>query len=182
MQSLQTFLFIVQIIVSALLILIVLLQKSDEDALSGIGGGSSSKRLSGWVSRLNWPQRRLTPDADAYLIRVTETLEESTITPIPISSDELTFGRDKNLATLVVNDKSVEALHARLARQADGRFLLADEGSVAGTWVNYAPVSREGVYVENGDLINIGRVGFRFKLRNPHNTRTITITARESGE
>ncbi len=148
----------------------------------GLGGGSSSKRLSGWVSRLNWPQRRLTPDADAYLIRVTETLEESTITPIPISSDELTFGRDKNLATLVVNDKSAEALHARLTRQADGRFLLADEGSVAGTWVNYAPVSREGVYVENGDLINIGRVGFRFKLRNPLNNRTISITARESGE
>jgi hypothetical protein len=121
-------------------------------------------------------------DADAYLIRVTETLEESTITPIPISSEELTFGRDKNLATLVVNDKSVEALHARLTRQADGRFLLADEGSVAGTWVNYAPVTRGGGYVENGDLINIGRVGFRFKLRNPQNHRTITITAQESGE
>jgi len=148
----------------------------------GLRSGSSGKRLSGWVTRLNWPQRRLALDADAYLIRVTETLEESTITPIPISSEELTFGRDKNLATLVVNDKSVEALHARLTRQADGRFLLADEGSVAGTWVNYAPVTRGGGYVENGDLINIGRVGFRFKLRNPQNHRTITITAQESGE
>ncbi len=148
----------------------------------GIRGDVTGRRLTGWVSRLNWPQRRLSPDADAYLIRVTENLEESTITPIPISSDELTFGRDKNLATLVVNDKSVEALHARLTRQTNGRFLLADEGSVAGTWVNYAPVSGSGNFIEDGDLIHIGRVGFRFKLRNSQNNPTITITARESGE
>jgi len=45
MESLQTVLFIIQIIVSALLILIVLMQKSDEDSLSGIGGGASSRGL-----------------------------------------------------------------------------------------------------------------------------------------
>lgn len=45
MESLQTILFIVQIIVSALLIVIVLMQKSGEDALSGIGGGTSNKGL-----------------------------------------------------------------------------------------------------------------------------------------
>jgi pSer/pThr/pTyr-binding forkhead associated (FHA) protein len=34
-----------------------------------------------------------------------------------------------------------------------------------GTWVNYTPVSQEGVNVEDGDLIHIGRVGFRFRVR-----------------
>jgi protein translocase SecG subunit len=45
MESLQTVLFVIQIIVSALLILIVLMQQSDEDSLSGIGGGASNKGL-----------------------------------------------------------------------------------------------------------------------------------------
>jgi preprotein translocase subunit SecG len=40
MQNLQLFLLIVQIIVAILLIISVLLQKSDGDSLSGIGGGS----------------------------------------------------------------------------------------------------------------------------------------------
>lgn len=42
MESLQTFLFVIQIIVSALLILIVLLQRSEEDALGGIGANASN--------------------------------------------------------------------------------------------------------------------------------------------
>lgn len=45
MESLQTFLFVIQIVVSALLILIVLIQKSGENALSGIGGGASNRGL-----------------------------------------------------------------------------------------------------------------------------------------
>jgi protein translocase SecG subunit len=45
MESLQTVLFVIQIIVSAFLILIVLAQKSGEDALGGIGGGASNKGL-----------------------------------------------------------------------------------------------------------------------------------------
>ena len=46
MGSLQTFLFIVQIILSVLIILFVLLQQTDEDSLSGIGGGANAKMLS----------------------------------------------------------------------------------------------------------------------------------------
>jgi len=46
MESLQMFLFIVQIILSVLIILFVLLQQTDEDSLSGIGSGASAKMLS----------------------------------------------------------------------------------------------------------------------------------------
>ena len=53
MESLQTVLFVIQIIVSALLIIIVLMQKSGEDALSGIGGGSSNKGLMPYKSVAN---------------------------------------------------------------------------------------------------------------------------------
>jgi predicted component of type VI protein secretion system len=66
---------------------------------------------------------------------------------------------------MVLNDPSVDPLHARLIRQDDGAFRLSDEGSVAGTWVNYILVSPDGASLEHGDLLHIGRVTFRFSLR-----------------
>ncbi len=45
MSHLMTFLFILQIILAILLICIILLQSSDEDALSGIGAGASSTSI-----------------------------------------------------------------------------------------------------------------------------------------
>jgi predicted component of type VI protein secretion system len=65
----------------------------------------------------------------------------------------------------------VEALHASLTREKEGTFRLTDEGSTAGTWVNYAQVPEGGTYLEQGDLIHFGRVGFRFMLRDPKRVR-----------
>jgi hypothetical protein len=144
-----------------------------------LGSSATGLRLTGWVKGLNWPQRRLSSKPHAYLVRIAESEDAPTEVPIPITADELTFGRDKNLATLVLSDESVEALHSRLIRLEDGSFRLSDEGSVAGTWINYTPVSREGAPLEHGDLIHVGRVGFRFKLRAPQNIRRLTITPKE---
>ncbi len=127
----------------------------------------ANRRLPGWVNRLHWPQRHITPQAYAFLSRLSESDELALKTPIPITTDEITFGSDPGQATLVITDPSVENLHARLARQEDGSFRLADQGSVAGTWINYTPVSQEGATLEHGDLLHIGRVGFRFTLQKP---------------
>jgi pSer/pThr/pTyr-binding forkhead associated (FHA) protein len=80
-------------------------------------------------------------------------------------TDKLTIGSNATQNLLVIDDSTVEGFHARLERQADGKFRLYDLGSLMGTWVNYTPVSQEGVNVEDGDLIHIGRVGFRFRVR-----------------
>jgi predicted component of type VI protein secretion system len=61
----------------------------------------------------------------------------------------------------------VEALHARLRQDETGAYILSDEGSVAGTWVNYAPISTGGIRLEHGDILHIGRVIFRFSLLKP---------------
>jgi len=45
MESLQSILFIIQIIISVLLVIIILVQRSGEDALSGIGGGAGNKSV-----------------------------------------------------------------------------------------------------------------------------------------
>ena len=58
-----------------------------------------------------------------------------------------------------MDEPSITDLHARLRKLEDGRFMILDEGSLAGTWVNYDPVSTEGTILEHGDIIHLGRIG-----------------------
>jgi hypothetical protein len=53
-------------------------------------------------------------------------------------------------------------------------------GSSAGTWINYTPVSGEGACLEHGDLIHIGRVGFRFSLQKSGRSRKTVIVQKIS--
>jgi hypothetical protein len=128
-----------------------------------------------WVTRLQRHSRRVLPNAHASLARLADSEQATVPAPIGITTDEVTFGRDPQQATQILDDPSVEPLHARL-RLADGVYRLSDEGSTAGTWVNYTPVSREGVSLEHGDLVHIGRVGFRFLIREPARLRKPMIT------
>jgi hypothetical protein len=136
----------------------------------------SANRLTGWVNLFQWPQRHTAPKAFAFLYYIPETEDQSTTPPIPITSDDVSLGSDSSLSTLVMKDPSVEALHARLTRLEDGSFRLADQGSIAGTWVNYTPISGEGVTLEHGDLIHIGRMGFRFTMRQPAQVRKPVVS------
>jgi len=129
------------------------------------------RQRSSWADRLHWPQRHTAPHAYAFLSRISETDEQTMNTPIPITSEEVTLGSDPRQSMLVLNDPSVEPLHARLTHLENGGFRLADQGSVAGTWVNYTPISQEGINLEHGDLVHVGRIGFRFTLRQPGQTR-----------
>jgi hypothetical protein len=148
-----------------------------EDRPASDGPG---RHLPDWINRLHWPQRRLNPRAFAFLSPLSDGGDRPTETPISIAVDELTFGLDPSQATIVLDDTSVESLHARLLRQPDGAFRLVDESSVAGTWVNYQPVPEDGILLEHGDLIHFGRMGFRFALREPQQTRKLVITYEEA--
>lgn len=141
---------------------------------------AGGRRMPEWVNRLHWPHRRLAPEASAYLFYYSDSEKPSNLPPIPITAGELTFGRDISQATEVLDDPSVQALHARLLQEEDGSFRIIDEGSVAGTWVNYSQVSGEGTILEHGDLVHIGRVGFRFTEREPRRLLKPVITLDES--
>jgi len=133
-------------------------------------------RLSNWVNRLQWPQRQTGSQSYAFLCRLSEPDNLPIPPTIPITSDEITFGSDPSLATIVLDDPCIEGLHARITRELDGSFHLADEGSIAGTWINYTPVSHDGAKLEHGDLLNIGRIAFRFTLQRPAQVRKPVVT------
>ncbi len=81
---------------------------------------------------------------------------------IPLQKAEVVLGSDPAQADFVLDDRSVSPRHARLWRTPEGQVFLADLRSLAGTWLNYAPVSVHGAPVEPGDVIHVGRFGFRF--------------------
>jgi hypothetical protein len=141
--------------------------------------GASGRNRSGWVNRLHWPHRRLSARATAYLTILSDTAEVSSGIPIPISAGELTLGSDPAQASLLFDDSSVDARHARLTRTQDGSYRLTDEGSVAGTWVNYNLIPAGGAVLEHGDLVHLGRAQFRFTQREPQHTRKPVVVIQE---
>lgn len=118
------------------------------------------------------------PTVYALLYRLSDSNDGERGGAFTMITDELTIGSNATRNLLVIDDSTVEGFHARLERQADGKFRLYDLGSLMGTWVNYTPVSKEGVSVEDGDLIHIGRVGFRFRVRQS----SLSISLAQPGE
>ena len=118
-------------------------------------------------SRANALARKAATAAPARLVALDENEQPITGGAIPLTRQEITFGTDPHRATQVLDSATVNELHARLYRSPEGSFYLADQGSIAGTWINYAPVNNSGARLEHGDLIHIGRVMFRFELANP---------------
>jgi hypothetical protein len=130
---------------------------------------SAKKKSKTQPRRSNWlpakPARL--PDAPAYLIRLTNGGEPASATPIPVSEKDMTFGTDPVQSVRVLDDPSISALHARIKRMEDGSFVVYDHGSIAGTWVNYEPVTREGTRLAHGDRIHFGQLVYRFNLSQP---------------
>jgi pSer/pThr/pTyr-binding forkhead associated (FHA) protein len=107
------------------------------------------------------------PAAPAYLTRLTNGGEPASALPIPVLEKEMTFGTDPVQSMRVLDDPSISPLHARIKRNGDGGFTIYDHGSIAGTWVNFEPVTREGRRLAHGDRINFGQLMYRFDLNQP---------------
>jgi hypothetical protein len=103
--------------------------------------------------------------APASLLRLMPDGQPASANPIPLAEKELTFGVDPEQCNVVLDDASVAAAHARLKRTQDGGYLLMDNSSVAGTWVNFKPVPHEGELLQHGDMVHFGRLFFRFALQ-----------------
>ena len=103
--------------------------------------------------------------SEAYLVRLKDDGQPITAPAIPITIPEMTFGSDPLRATRILDDPSVSPLHARL-KEEHGEYILSDEKSIAGTWVNYEMLitSRR---LQHGDVLHMGRLSYRFMLRKP---------------
>jgi len=105
--------------------------------------------------------------APAYLTRLTNGGEPASAMPIPLAETDMTFGTDPVQSKRVLDDPSISPLHARIKQTENGSFIIYDHGSIAGTWVNYEPITREGQPLAHGDRIHFGQLVYRFDLHQP---------------
>ncbi|HSG43071.1 MAG TPA: FHA domain-containing protein [Anaerolineales bacterium] len=117
----------------------------------------------GWLS----PKQSRLPSAPAYLVRLTNAGEPASAMPIPILEKDMTFGTDPVQSIHVLDDPSIAPLHARIKQTDDESFVIIDNGSVAGTWVNLEPVTKEGQRLAHGDRVHFGQMVYRFDLSQP---------------
>lgn len=128
------------------------------------------------ISALKWPASRPASQPCLLFLEPLPASEEAAPTaPLPLYADEIIIGRSPGKATLIINEPSLDEVHAVLKREMDG-FRLLDAGSTAGTWVNFSPIPKEGALLQHGDILHVGRVGFRFTQRSPGRTRKPTVT------
>jgi hypothetical protein len=132
--------------------------------------GASQSRPS-WINRFHWRRAPITTKPIAQFIPLTDSNLEESQPPLAITKERVIIGRDEGNVDQVLPDPSVEDVHATLEQETNGSYRLTDEGSVAGTWVNYLPIPGTGLLLEHGDLVHFGRMGFRFVLRNPKRVR-----------
>lgn len=83
---------------------------------------------------------------------------------ICIDKKETIIGSDPAQCTVSIEAEGVSAQHACLVRHESGAVTIADLGSDSGTWVNYAPISSKGLVLNEGDLVQIGGLSFRYKI------------------
>lgn len=115
-------------------------------------------------------------ETQALFMRLTAEGQPAALAPILISEKETIFGTDPVQSNQIMDDPSIASVHARLRQTEDGGYLLLDNGSIAGTWVNYEPIPREGYRLAHGDMVNFGRLMYRFALPTATETKKPTIT------
>ena len=142
-------------------------QKTQLDPLTQPVGDEPGRHI-----RLPWKKPAKQPEA--YLERLREDGEPMSALPIPVIAPEMTFGSDPMQVTRILDDPSVSPLHARLQDQ-NGEYILTDEKSVAGTWVNYELLEAPR-RLQHGDVLHFGRLSYRFMLRKAHERPLPKIT------
>jgi len=125
------------------------------------------------------PRPKDAGSAPARLVRLNDSQQPVAGEMLPLDLPEVTLGSDAAQAMLTIRDITVDKLHARIISGDEGGFRLLDQGSVAGTWINYAPVSGAGALLKHGDLVHLGRALYRFELANPPLRRELVATLLE---
>jgi hypothetical protein len=121
----------------------------------------------GLAKRLEWARTGRVPDAPAYLVRLKSNGEPMTGNPIPLLEEDNSFGTDPVQAEIILDDPSISPLHARVQHTKTAEFILLDNGSTAGTWLNYELVPQGGIVLRHGDVVHFGQLMYRFGLRTP---------------
>jgi hypothetical protein len=112
---------------------------------------------------------------EAMLIPLNERYEPNRKKTVVLDRKEWLIGSDPIQARFVIANAALDDVHARLSRTEQGEYWLRDQNSIAGTWVNFAPITSKGVKLRHGDLIHFAKALYRFEISHPTEDREIQI-------
>jgi hypothetical protein len=95
---------------------------------------------------------------------VLESITEGSDEVFTLVGSNISIGRDEQNAQIVLKDESISRLHARIRRQ-EQTYWLFDEGSAAGVFLNYERLGLAPRELQDGDIVQFGKLAFRFALR-----------------
>ena len=79
-----------------------------------------------------------------------------------VRKERLTIGRSRD-SDIFLEDLAVSRLHTTVARDESGRYIIRDENSANGTYVNGQKVSEQ--QLDEGDEIQVGQTVLAFVRR-----------------
>jgi hypothetical protein len=112
---------------------------------------------------------------DALLVPMKDLFEPDRKKTVVLDNREWVVGSDEKLSRLVIKNAALDSIHAKLIQQQPGKYWLSDHHSIAGTWVNFKPISDKGIQLKHGDLIHFAKACYRFELSHPTEDSEIQI-------
>ena len=97
--------------------------------------------------------------------------------PFQVPMNTIRVGSSPEQATIMLEHSTVAPLHAVLTANSAHNCLLSDQGSDAGTWVNFQQIPREyQVPIQHGDIIHFGKLGYVFISAHPDARKEVIVT------
>jgi predicted component of type VI protein secretion system len=95
--------------------------------------------------------------------------------PILLDDTPISFGSDRQRATIWIEDETLEAIHCSIDPKADGTYTLTDHHSVLGTWLNYTAITSDATPLHHGDVIQVGDLSYRYEENPPRQSSVIEV-------
>lgn len=98
--------------------------------------GEYSLPASRLEEKIEWPVIRGVGLAPARLVLKTSAAENTAFAlEIPLGGSEIVIGSERKKVDILLSHPMVNSVHARIFKDGEGNFRVADAGSNAGTWV-----------------------------------------------
>jgi len=97
--------------------------------------------------------------------------------PFQITINTTHVGSNPEQVTILLDHSTVASQHAVLSANSARDCHLSDQGSAAGTWVNFQQIPRGyEVPIQHGDIIHFGKLGYVFISAHPDARKEVIVT------
>ncbi len=99
----------------------------------------------------------------ATLVQVNRDSETILGYDVPLGERKFTIGSDRLIADVVIHAEGVEPRHTLITPDNHGHYFISNAIDGVVTLVNEIPVTEDGILLQQGDLVKIGSILYRYQ-------------------